>query len=29
MRMHELGALDEFLRLPHTWMDHRDFDLQG
>src|SRR5262249_32069019 len=27
--MHELGVLDEFLRLPHTRMDHIDFDLLG
>jgi 2-polyprenyl-6-methoxyphenol hydroxylase-like FAD-dependent oxidoreductase len=27
--MHELGVLDEFLRLPHTRMDHLDFDLLG
>jgi 2-polyprenyl-6-methoxyphenol hydroxylase-like FAD-dependent oxidoreductase len=27
--MHELGVLDEFLRLPHTRMDHIDFNLLG
>ena len=27
--MHELGVLDEFLRLPHPRMDHLDFDLLG
>src|SRR5215813_6430561 len=27
--MHELGVLDEFLRLPHTRMDHIDFDFLG
>ena len=27
--MHELGVLDEFLRLPHTRMDHLDFDILG
>ncbi|HEX3761845.1 MAG TPA: FAD-dependent monooxygenase, partial [Kofleriaceae bacterium] len=27
--MHELGVLDEFLRLPHTRADHLDFDLLG
>jgi 2-polyprenyl-6-methoxyphenol hydroxylase-like FAD-dependent oxidoreductase len=27
--MHELGVLDEFLRLPHTRVDHLDFDVLG
>jgi 2-polyprenyl-6-methoxyphenol hydroxylase-like FAD-dependent oxidoreductase len=27
--MHELGVLDEFLRLPHTRIDHLDFDILG
>jgi 2-polyprenyl-6-methoxyphenol hydroxylase-like FAD-dependent oxidoreductase len=27
--MHELGVLDDFLRLPHTEMDHLDFDILG
>jgi len=27
--MHELGVLDDFLRLPHTEMDHIDFDILG
>jgi len=27
--MHELGVLDEFLRVPHTRMDHLDFNILG
>jgi 2-polyprenyl-6-methoxyphenol hydroxylase-like FAD-dependent oxidoreductase len=27
--MHELGVLDDFLRLPHTRMDHLDLDILG
>jgi 2-polyprenyl-6-methoxyphenol hydroxylase-like FAD-dependent oxidoreductase len=27
--MHELGVLDEFLRVPHTRMDHLDLDILG
>jgi 2-polyprenyl-6-methoxyphenol hydroxylase-like FAD-dependent oxidoreductase len=27
--MHELGVLDEFLKLPHTELDHLDLDILG